>query len=83
MDLNDALFHDNGNCGYVLKPRILRDPSLGFDPNNIETMKNKVKLKIKIISAQSLPSKTEIIKDICDPYGKILMNIFFEFELKF
>lgn len=74
MALNDALFEDNGHCGYVLKPRILRDPSLGFDPNNVDTMKNKVKLKIKIISAQNLPNKAEIIKDICDPYGIFLLK---------
>lgn len=69
-DLNEALFQDNGQSGYVLKPRILRDPSLRFNPTDISTMKNRVKFRIKIISAQNLPSKSEIIKDIVDPYGK-------------
>ena len=59
------MFKDNGGCGYVLKPEILRNPSLKFDPNNPNTMTNKVMFYIKIISAQNL-----IIdgKDISDPY---------------
>ncbi|RNA22069.1 1-phosphatidylinositol 4-5-bisphosphate phosphodiesterase delta-1 [Brachionus plicatilis] len=68
MDLNEALFQDNGQCGYVLKPRILRDPSLRFDPTDIRTMKNKVKFRIKIISGQNLPNKSDFFKDIVDPY---------------
>ncbi|CAF0759543.1 unnamed protein product [Brachionus calyciflorus] len=71
MDLNDALFADNGGCGYVLKPRILTDPTLGFDPLDIRTMRNKMKFKIKIISAQNLPTNSELIKDISDPYVSI------------
>lgn len=69
MELNEALFADNGGCGYVLKPKILRDPSLKFDPLDINTMTNKMKLRIKIISAQKLPRNDELIKDISDPYG--------------
>lgn len=65
LQINAALFKDNGGCGYVLKPEILRNPSLKFDPNNPNTMTNKVMFYIKIISAQNL-----IIdgKDISDPY---------------
>ena len=32
MDLNDGLFSQNGNCGYVLKPSFMREAEKGFDP---------------------------------------------------
>ena len=65
LQINAALFKDNGGCGYVLKPEILRNPSLKFDPNNPNTMTNKVMFYIKIISAQNLMIDG---KDISDPY---------------
>lgn len=74
MVLNRALFNDNGNSGYVLKPDILLDPDLRFDPANKNTMRNKKILEIKVISALQLPYNQEIVKDISDPYVKI--NIF-------
>ena len=70
MHLNGALFADNGGCGYVLKPEILRNSNLLFDPANRNTMKNKKILEIKIISAQQLPRSDELVVDITDPYGK-------------
>jgi hypothetical protein len=74
MSLNNSLFNDNGQCGYILKPKILRDLSLGFNPNDTSTMKNKCLFKLKIISAQNLTSQKsgyEIIEDIIDPYVSI------------
>ena len=71
MELNEALFNDNGNCGYVLKPDILLDPKLGFNPLNTSTMKNKRILEIKIISGQNLPRARDLVKDITDPYVKV------------
>lgn len=68
MNINRALFSDNGNCGYVLKPQILLDSSLYFDPGNQNTMKNKKLFEINIISGQNLPEGRDIIKDISDPY---------------
>ena len=71
MSLNNSLFNDNGQCGFVEKPIILRDLSLGFNPNDTNTMKNKCLLKLKIISAHNLTAQKfgyEIIKDIIDPY---------------
>ena len=65
MALNEAMFNDNGQCGYILKPDILRDRSLGFNPNedkfSVEKNKSNRKksfeiLNLKIISAQNLPS---------------------------
>lgn len=32
MDLNDGLFRQNGNCGYVLKPSFMRAAEKRFDP---------------------------------------------------
>lgn len=32
MDLNDGLFRQNGNCGYVLKPSFMRAAEKSFDP---------------------------------------------------
>ena len=32
FDLNVARFRQNGNCGYVLKPALLRDPKSSFNP---------------------------------------------------
>ncbi|XP_011187776.2 1-phosphatidylinositol 4,5-bisphosphate phosphodiesterase gamma-1 [Zeugodacus cucurbitae] len=33
MQLNQAKFRDNGNCGYLLKPKFMQSDS--FDPNNM------------------------------------------------
>jgi phosphatidylinositol phospholipase C, delta len=71
MLLNAAMFNDNGKCGYVLKPEILRNPALKFNPNDTRTMNNKRRLEIKIISAQRLPQNTDIVKDISDPFVSI------------
>lgn len=51
----------------------MRNPSLGFNPLDPETMKNKKRLKIKIISGQQLQfnSHSGLIKDIIDPYVTI------------
>ena len=65
VELNEAMFNDNGLSGYVLKPKILRDLSLGFNPMEDKKLtqqpdKNGKKpyetLNIKIISAQYLPA---------------------------
>ncbi len=78
MSLNRALFADNGNCGYVLKPEILTNPSLHFNPNDPNTMKNKKVIEIKVISAQRLPGASDtLVKDISDPYGNIFMHLSF------
>jgi Ca2+-dependent lipid-binding protein len=68
--MNTALFNDNGKCGYVLKPDILRNPTSKFDPYDTNTMLNKKYLRLKIISAQNLPlpRRNGLIKDIPDPY---------------
>jgi len=36
MQINEALFEDNGFSGFLLKPRFLRDPDPAtFDPNTL------------------------------------------------
>lgn len=32
MDLNDGLFRQNGNCGFILKPSFMRLAEKRFDP---------------------------------------------------
>ena len=58
----------------MLKPKILTNPSLKFDPTNPSSMPNKKFLEIKIISAQNLPMNEDIVKDISDPY--VIVSIF-------
>lgn len=72
MNLNKALFADNGHCGFVLKPEILRNPLLGFNPEDVKSMRNRKNVEIKIISALNLPQNEEIlIKDISDPFVNV------------
>lgn len=54
MQLNQAKFRDNGNCGYILKPEFLfRD---GFDPYDVNTLVgvDPVTISIRIIGARHL-----------------------------
>lgn len=70
MRWNQAMFKDNGGCGYVLKPSKLRLPGClpppGFtkvaSPGKCST------LHIRVISGQNLPSDDESRRDIADPY---------------
>ncbi|CAI5449222.1 unnamed protein product [Caenorhabditis angaria] len=65
LDLNAGMFRVNGNCGYVLKPKILLD---GIDPRTM--IRPKMKLGIGLFSAQYLP-KSEPGKEIIDPYVSV------------
>lgn len=71
MKINEALFNDNGRCGFVLKPEILTNESLRFNPLDTSTMKNKKLLELKVISAQKLPRTDDLVVDISDPYVKV------------
>jgi len=56
--INEGKFRDNGGCGYILKPTILRNPSTPFDPDQLRTFvpTSKIrKLKIEVINARNLP----------------------------
>ncbi|XP_067640356.1 1-phosphatidylinositol 4,5-bisphosphate phosphodiesterase gamma-1 [Eurosta solidaginis] len=54
MQLNQAKFRDNGNCGYLLKPKFMQNDS--FDPNNplaISSMEERF-VSIRIIAGRHL-----------------------------
>ncbi|XP_068962150.1 1-phosphatidylinositol 4,5-bisphosphate phosphodiesterase zeta-1 [Petaurus breviceps papuanus] len=54
MDLQNGKFLDNGGCGYLLKPEILRNPKLNFSPNEFKEY-NPTTLLIRLISGFQLP----------------------------
>ncbi|XP_043824149.1 1-phosphatidylinositol 4,5-bisphosphate phosphodiesterase zeta-1 [Dromiciops gliroides] len=54
MDLQNGKFLDNGGCGYLLKPEILRNPKLNFSPNEFKEY-NPTTLSIRLISGFQLP----------------------------
>uniref|UniRef100_A0A4X2LBL3 Phosphoinositide phospholipase C n=1 Tax=Vombatus ursinus TaxID=29139 RepID=A0A4X2LBL3_VOMUR len=54
MDLQNGKFLDNGGCGYLLKPEILRNPKLNFSPNEFKGY-NPTTLSIRLISGFQLP----------------------------
>ncbi|XP_031239593.1 1-phosphatidylinositol 4,5-bisphosphate phosphodiesterase zeta-1 isoform X2 [Mastomys coucha] len=73
MDLQNGKFLDNGGSGYVLKPDILRDTTLGFNPIEPEKDGHPITLTIRLISGiqlpVSLPSNTPDISVIIEIYG--------------
>uniref|UniRef100_A0A8C4IXJ8 Phosphoinositide phospholipase C n=1 Tax=Dicentrarchus labrax TaxID=13489 RepID=A0A8C4IXJ8_DICLA len=67
MDLNDGLFSQNGNCGYVLKPSFMKEAEKRFDP---ETPQKRDGYQ-PVISGQQLP-KVNIKEDsIVDPLVRV------------
>jgi phosphatidylinositol phospholipase C delta len=63
MDINNGLFAINGQCGYVLKPKVLRD---GLDPRQCTDV--KINLHVAVICGQYLPKANPQGNDIVDPY---------------
>ncbi|XP_056138285.1 1-phosphatidylinositol 4,5-bisphosphate phosphodiesterase zeta-1-like [Lampris incognitus] len=55
MDLNNGRFQDNGRCGYVLKPEMLRSSQSSFDPSCCEPSPGPAQLLLKVISGSTLP----------------------------
>lgn len=68
MQLNQAKFRDNGACGFILKPRIMRNET--FDPNDPNTLSDTPKklITIRIIGARHL-SKSG--KNVNNPLAEI------------
>lgn len=72
MDLNRGRFLKNGQCGYTLKPSVMREEVAYFSP----TMKNEIPgicpltLQIKVISGFQLPKPRGSTSkgDALDPY---------------
>ncbi|XP_041423454.1 inactive phospholipase C-like protein 2 isoform X2 [Xenopus laevis] len=72
MDLNIGWFRQNGNCGYVLRPSIMREEVSFFSANTKDSVPgvSPQLLHIKIISGQNFPKpKGAGAKgDVVDPY---------------
>ncbi|XP_035703073.1 1-phosphatidylinositol 4,5-bisphosphate phosphodiesterase delta-1 isoform X2 [Folsomia candida] len=67
---NYALFTNNGSCGYVLKPAILRDPNLKFDSKTKLPKDRGLTLKVRLISGQHIP-KAPGNSEVVDPYVEV------------
>ncbi|XP_052328520.1 inactive phospholipase C-like protein 2 isoform X1 [Oncorhynchus keta] len=72
MDLNIAWFRQNGNCGYVLRPTIMRQEVSYFSANTRESVPgvSPQLLHVKVISGQNLPRPcgSGAKGDVVDPY---------------
>uniref|UniRef100_A0A8C7PYN3 Phosphoinositide phospholipase C n=1 Tax=Oncorhynchus mykiss TaxID=8022 RepID=A0A8C7PYN3_ONCMY len=72
MDLNIAWFRQNGNCGYVLRPAIMRQEVSYFSADTRDSVPgvSPQLLHVKVISGQNLPRpKGSGAKgDVVDPY---------------
>ncbi|XP_077108246.1 inactive phospholipase C-like protein 2 [Ranitomeya variabilis] len=72
MDLNTGWFRQNGNCGYVLRPSIMREEVSYFSANAKDSLPgvSAQLLHLKIISGQNLPKpKGSGAKgDVVEPY---------------
>lgn len=72
MDLNLGWFRQNGNCGYVLRPAIMREEVSYFSANARDSLPgvSAQLLHIKIISGQNLPKPrgSAAKGDVVEPY---------------
>ncbi|XP_061838475.1 inactive phospholipase C-like protein 2 isoform X1 [Nerophis lumbriciformis] len=72
MDLNTAWFRQNGNCGYVLRPAIMRQEVSYFCADSRDTVPgvSPQLLHVKVISGQNLPKPrgSGTKGDVVDPY---------------
>ncbi|XP_053352996.1 1-phosphatidylinositol 4,5-bisphosphate phosphodiesterase delta-4 [Clarias gariepinus] len=73
MDLNDGLFRQNDQCGYVLKPEILRKSEQCFDPERPIDREDYCpwSLTIQVISGQQLPKVSKKEWSIVDPLVRV------------
>ena len=73
---NRALFRNNGNCGYVLKPEFLRDASISYSPLSPSGLPHKRfppwTLTVQVLSGQHLPKPDGAEEgEVIDPYVKV------------
>ncbi|CAG5890801.1 unnamed protein product [Menidia menidia] len=72
MDLNTAWFRQNGSCGYVLRPAIMREEVSYFSADTMDTVPgvSPQLLHVKVISGQNLPKPrgSGAKGDVVDPY---------------
>ncbi|KAI3369966.1 hypothetical protein L3Q82_024771, partial [Scortum barcoo] len=75
LELNRAKFSSNGNCGYILKPKLMRKAA--FNPMLEEPLpgQRKTQLVLKIISGQQLPKPKDSMfgdrGEIIDPFVEV------------
>uniref|UniRef100_A0A3Q3DNW1 Phosphoinositide phospholipase C n=1 Tax=Hippocampus comes TaxID=109280 RepID=A0A3Q3DNW1_HIPCM len=75
LELNQAKFSSNANCGYILKPKIMRKGA--FNPNVEDPLpgQKKIQLVLKIISGQQLPKPKDSMfgdrGEIIDPFVEV------------
>ncbi|XP_041507918.1 1-phosphatidylinositol 4,5-bisphosphate phosphodiesterase eta-2-like isoform X1 [Microtus oregoni] len=75
LQLNRAKFSANGGCGYVLKPRCMRQGV--FNPNSEDPLPGQLKkqLALRIISGQQLPKPRDSVLgdrgEIIDPFVEV------------
>nr|XP_033773399.1 1-phosphatidylinositol 4,5-bisphosphate phosphodiesterase delta-3 isoform X2 [Geotrypetes seraphini]XP_033773400.1 1-phosphatidylinositol 4,5-bisphosphate phosphodiesterase delta-3 isoform X2 [Geotrypetes seraphini] len=70
MDLNQGRFLENGQCGYILKPKFMRETGTVFDPDypSRGSSHDMKILTVRVISAQQLPKLNKEKKNsIVDP----------------
>ena len=74
MRLNDALFADNGGCGYVLKPPSLRADAPGGDLPDAPRARAS-RLVVRVLSGQQLPRPNgEQRGEVIDPYVRVTLH---------
>ncbi|KAJ3602508.1 hypothetical protein NHX12_030262 [Muraenolepis orangiensis] len=75
LELNQAKFSSNGNCGYILKPKCMSKGA--FNPAMEDPLpgQRKVQLVLKIISGQQLPKPKDSVfgdrGEIIDPFVEV------------
>ncbi|XP_077428545.1 1-phosphatidylinositol 4,5-bisphosphate phosphodiesterase eta-2 [Vanacampus margaritifer] len=75
LELNRAKFSSNANCGFILKPKIMRKGA--FNPNVEDPLpgQKKIQLVLKIISGQQLPKPKDSMfgdrGEIIDPFVEV------------
>ncbi|KAF3689993.1 Inactive phospholipase C-like protein 2 [Channa argus] len=75
LELNQAKFSSNGNCGYILKPKCLCKGA--FNPMLEDPLPGhkKIQLVLKIISGQQLPKPRDSVfgdrGEIIDPFVEV------------
>ncbi|XP_060761630.1 1-phosphatidylinositol 4,5-bisphosphate phosphodiesterase delta-1b isoform X2 [Neoarius graeffei] len=73
MDLNQGLFSQNGQSGYVLKPAYLRTTASEFDPITLirGPWLKHLEFHVMVISAQQLPKISKKSGSIIDPLVRV------------
>jgi len=74
--LNRAMFAGNGGCGYILKPKYLREPSINYSPispSGLDWSKFKpLILSLDILSGQHIPRPSGNEEgEVIDPYVEV------------